>query len=99
MYLDADGRLAFDREQQQEEEGEGEAGREDVMKSLSKSFELFPALVSAGGRAITQEKGSGCGSGNGNGNGHRNETAIILGFIPWFRVPVLSFEEILHVLA
>lgn len=49
MHYDTDGRLVFDREEQGEEEEED--GGEDVMKSLSKSFQLFPALVSAGSGA------------------------------------------------
>ena len=39
LYYDTDGRIVLERERE-DEEG-------DVMKSLSKSFELFPALVSA----------------------------------------------------
>lgn len=46
VYDPATGRVIFDRELDEAEVEDGDDdGAADVMKSLSKSFELFPALV------------------------------------------------------
>lgn len=51
VYVDDDGHLVIEREGREEKDAEG---ADDPMKSLSKSFEPFPALVSQsekGGRS------------------------------------------------
>ncbi|CAM9900667.1 unnamed protein product [Pylaiella littoralis] len=47
VYVDSNHRLVFDRDEreEEEEEEEGDEGFDDVMKSLSKSFQQFPALT------------------------------------------------------
>lgn len=45
VYIDQDGELVFERAGEEEKRGQGDRADGDVAKSLSKSFELFPALV------------------------------------------------------
>lgn len=49
FYDPGTGRLIFDRELDEVEVEDEGAEAADVMKSLSKSFELFPALVGGSG--------------------------------------------------
>ncbi|CAM9639297.1 unnamed protein product [Ectocarpus sp. 12 AP-2014] len=45
VYVGQDGELVFERAGEEEKREEGDRGEGDVAKSLSKSFELFPALT------------------------------------------------------